>query len=269
VSIGAEAIMRVHTSMGEIAFDDTSRGRPLVLLHGFPLDRAMWRPITPLIREGWRVVAPDLPGFGESAVRQRVSIADLADAVFAMLDAMGVHDMIALAGLSMGGIVCLEAWRRYAHRIGALLLIDTRPNAETPEGRTARYTIAANIERDGPKVVADAMRGKLFAPCTSPDLQEDWFARMARQPRLGSAACSRALGDRADSWPTLSTINVPTLIIVGDQDAITPPDLAKEMHAKIAGSRLAVINDAGHMPPLEQPGATADAINGFLIHLVT
>ncbi len=261
--------MRVQTSMGEIALDDTSRGRPLVLLHGFPLDRSMWRPITPLIREGWRVMAPDLPGLGESAVRERVSIADLADAVFATLDAIGVRDKIVLGGLSMGGIVCMEAWRRYAHRIAAMLLIDTRPNDETPEGRTARYTIAANIERDGPRVVADAMRGRLFAPCTPTDLQEDWFARIARQPRLGSAACSRALGDRADSWPTLPTISVPTLVMVGDQDAITPPDLARLMHSKIPGADFAMIRDAGHMPPIEQPRATSEAINAFLTRLHT
>lgn len=260
--------MRIQTSMGDFAFDDTGHGRPLVLLHGFPLDRAMWRPLTPLIRDGWRVIAPDLLGLGESPVREQCSIADLADAVFAVLDAIGVREKIVLGGLSMGGIVCFDAWRRYAHRIAALLLIDTRPNAETAEGRAARYSVAQSIEKEGPKVVADSMRGRLFAPATPADLQEKWFARIAAQPRVGTAACARALGDRADSWPTLATINIPTLIIVGDQDAITPPDLAKEMHAKIAGSQLAIIKGAGHMPPVEQPGATADAINGFLSHLV-
>lgn len=260
--------MRVQTSMGGLAFDDTGHGRPLVLLHGFPLDRTMWRPITPLIRSGWRVIAPDLLGLGESAARAQSSIADLADAVFAVLDAIGVRENVVLAGLSMGGIVCFDAWRRYAHRIAALLLIDTRPNAETTEGRAARYSVAQSVEKDGPKVVADSMRGRLFAPATPADLQEQWFARIAAQPRIGTAACARALGDRADSWPSLATINVPTLIIVGDQDAITPPDLAKEMHAKIAGSHLAMVNDAGHMPPIEQPVATADAINAFLGHLV-
>lgn len=259
--------MRIRTSMGDFALDDTGHGRPLVLLHGFPIDRTMWRPITPLIRDGWRVIAPDLLGLGESAVRARSSIADIADAVFAVLDAIGVREKVVLAGLSMGGIVCFDAWRRYAHRIAALLLIDTRPNAETAEGRAARYSVADDIERDGPKVVADSMRGRLFAPATPADLQEKWFARIAAQPRVGAAACARALGERADSWPTLATINAPTLIIVGDQDAITPPDLAKEMHAKIAGSRLAIIKDAGHMPPVEQPRATADEINGFLGHL--
>ncbi|MFO0836739.1 MAG: alpha/beta fold hydrolase [Phycisphaerales bacterium] len=259
--------MSVQTSLGELAIDDTGQGRPLALLHGFPLDRAMWRPVTPLIRDGWRVIAPDLPGLGESVVRAQSSVADLADAVFAVLDAIGVREKIVLAGLSMGGIVCLDAWRRYAHRIAALLLVDTRPNAETAEGRAARYSVAQSVEKDGPKVVADSMRGRLFAPATPADLQEHWFARIAAQPRIGVAACARALGDRADSWPTLATINVPTLIIVGDQDAITPPDLAKEMHAKIAGSQLAIIRDAGHMPPVEQPRATADAINAFITRL--
>ncbi|MCC6970427.1 MAG: alpha/beta fold hydrolase [Phycisphaerales bacterium] len=260
--------MRVQTSMGDFAFDDTGRGRPLVLLHGFPIDRSMWRPLTPPIRDGWRVIAPDLPGFGESTVRAQCSIADLADAVFAVLDAIGVREKIVLGGLSMGGIVCFDAWRRYAHRIAAILLIDTRPNAETAEGRAARYSVALSVEKDGPKVVADSMRGRLFALATPADLQEQWFARISAQPRIGTAACARALGDRADSWPTLATINVPTLIIVGDQDAITPPDLAKEMHTKITGSHLAIINGAGHMPPVEQPSATADAINAFLGYLV-
>ncbi len=256
--------MRIQTPMGDFTFDDTGQGRPLVLLHGFPIDRSMWWPVTPLIRDGWRVIAPDLLGLGESPVREQCSIAGLADAVFAVLDAIGVRDNIVLGGLSMGGIVCFDAWRRYAHRIAALLLIDTRPNAETAEGRAARYSVAQSVEKDGPKIVADSMRGRLFAPSTPAALQEEWFSRIAAQPRVGAAACARALGDRADSWPTLATINVPTLIIVGDQDAITPPDLAKEMHAKIAASRLAIIKDAGHMPPVEQPSATADAINAFL-----
>lgn len=260
--------MRIQTPMGEFALDDTARGRPLVLLHGFPLDRSMWRPITPLIDRNWRVIAPDLPALGESTARPQASIAGIADAVFATLDALAIRDKVALAGLSMGGIVCFEAWRRYADRIAALVLIDTRPNAETPEGRAARYAIAESVERDGPKVVADSMRGRLFAPSTPMPLQEEWFARIASQPRAGAAACARALGDRADSWPTLPSINVPTLIIVGDQDAITPPDLAREMHAKIACSRLAIIKDAGHMPPVEQPRATAGAINDFLSHAI-
>ena len=260
--------MRIQTRMGEVALDDSARGRPLVLIHGFPLDRSMWRPITPLIDPNRRVIAPDLPALGESTARPQASIAGITDAVFATLDAIGIRDKVALAGLSMGGIVCFEAWRRYADRIAALLLIDTRPNAETPEGRAARYAIAESVERDGPKVVADSMRGRLFAPSTPMPLQEEWFALIASQPRAGTAACARALGDRADSWPTLTSITVPTLIIVGDQDAITPPDLAREMHAKIAGSRLAIIKDAGHMPPVEQPHATAGAINDFLSHAI-
>lgn len=260
--------MRIHTRMGEVALDDTARGRPLVLLHGFPLDRSMWRPITPLIDRNWRVVAPDLPSLGESSARPQSSIAGITDAVFATLDALAIREKVALAGLSMGGIVCFEAWRRYADRIAALLLIDTRPNAETPEGRAARHAIAENVERDGPQIVADSMRGRLFAPSTPIPLQEEWFTRIASQPRAGTAACARALGDRADSWPTLASITVPTLIIVGDQDAITPPDLAREMHAKVPGSRLVIIKDAGHMPPVEQPRATATAINEFLSHAI-
>ncbi len=256
--------MRIQTSMGEFAFDDTARGRPLVLLHGFPLDRSMWRPVTPLITSSWRVIAPDLLGLGESTARPRPSIAGITDAVFATLDAIGIRDQIVLAGLSMGGIVCFEAWRRFADRIAAILLIDTRPNAETPEGRAARYAVAQSVERDAPRIVADSMRGRLFAPSTPMPLQEEWFERIAGQPRAGTAACARALGDRADSWPTLASITVPTLIIVGDQDAITPPELAKEMHTKLAGSCLAIIKDAGHLPPVEQPNATASAINAFL-----
>lgn len=260
--------MRIQTSMGEFAFDDTARGRPLVLLHGFPLDRSMWRPVTPLIDHSWRVIAPDLPAMGESTARPQPSIAGITDAVFATLDAIGIRDRVVLAGLSMGGIVCFEAWRRYANRIAALLLIDTRPNAETTEGRAARYAVAENVEREGSGIVADSMRGRLFAPSTSMALQDEWFARIAGQPRDGTAACARALGDRADSWPTLASITVPTLIIVGDQDAITPPDLAREMHAKIVGSRLAIITGAGHMPPVEQPHATARAINDFLAQVL-
>ncbi|MCC6230022.1 MAG: alpha/beta fold hydrolase [Phycisphaerales bacterium] len=260
--------MRIQTPIGEVAFDDSARGRPLVLIHGFPLDRSMWRPITPLIDRNWRVVAPDLPALGESSARPQSSIAGITDAVFATLDAIGIREKVVLAGLSMGGIVCFEAWRRYADRIAALLLIDTRPNAETPEGRTARSTVAENVERDGPQIVADSMRGRLFALSTPILLQEEWFARIASQPRAGTAACARALGDRADSWPTLASITVPTLIIVGDQDVITPPDLSRKMHASIIGSRLTIIKEAGHMPPVEQPRATADAINSFLKSLV-
>lgn len=260
--------MLVSTSMGVFGVDDRDHagaGRsPLVLVHGFPIDRSMWRDMTPLIEPARRVIAPDLIGHGESHVRSQVSISDIADGVFAVLDSLGVGMPVMLGGLSMGGIVCLDAWRRYAQRIAGLLLIDTRPNAESPEGRANRFAAAERVERDGAVIVADAMRGKLFADSTPMSLQEPWFARLAATPRLGAAAASRALADRVDSWKTLSTISVPTLVVVGDHDVITPPELASQMHERIVGSSLAIIKDAGHIPPVEQPAATADAVNAFL-----
>ncbi len=240
------------------------RGEPILFVHGFPLSGEMWNPAVERLSNRWTCIVPDLRGHGRSGVSAEASMAAYADDLAGLLDAIGDKRRVALVGLSMGGYTAFEFFRRHRSRLRLLVLADTRATADTPEAAAKRETTAAAVLKDGSKVVADAMIGNLFAPTASADLKAQWHAIMTRTPPQGVAAALHALAARPDSTPTLAKIDLPTLIIVGEQDAITPPDASRDMHAKIAGSTLEIIPNAGHMAPVEQPQAFASAMQRFL-----
>lgn len=251
----------------ELYYEVSGQGPPVMFVHGFPLSGRMWQPIVERISGAYRCIVPDLRGHGRSSATPTADMARYADDLAAVLDADGERRPVVLVGLSMGGYIAFEFFRRHRLRVSALVLTDTRAGTDTQEARTKREETAQAVERGGSRVVADAMVDKLFAPGAAASLRSEWHKIMSHTQPMGVAAALRAMAARSDSTPTLTTIDCPVLIVVGEHDTITPPDVHREMHAAITGSRLEIIAGAGHMTPVEQPDAFAEVLTGFLTGL--
>lgn len=241
---------------------DTGRGDPWVLLHSFPIDRRMWSAQREaLAAAGRRVIALDLPGFGDAPRmgREPPSMDGYADAVLASLDALGV-DRVTLVGLSLGGYVALALAARAPHRLGALVLADTRAAPDGPEARAGRVINLGLVGAKGPGALIDKMLPNLLAPDAPASLRETVRGWAAGQPTEGVTDALRAMRDRADATPVLATLRCPTLLVVGARDAITPPSEHAAMAEAIAGSRVEVIEGAGHLSNLDRPAAFSEAL---------
>jgi len=257
----------VHTSRGELAVCEAGSGETLVFLHGFPLDHTMWREQIAEFRSRGRVIAPDLRGFGKSPPASPLSIESMADDTAAILDALGVREPIVLCGLSMGGYVAFQFWRKHRERVRALVLCDTRAVADTPEAAQGRREQIGRVGSEGVQPMADAMIGKLFAPRTL-DQQTELVKRM-RETMLaanptGVVAALEALATRPDVSDYLPKITCPTLVVVGEHDAISPVAEMRTLAAAIPDAEFVVLEDSGHMSPLENPRAFNAALDGFL-----
>jgi 3-oxoadipate enol-lactonase len=242
----------------------------LVLLHAFPLNAHMWEPQLALAGSGWRVVAPHARGMAGTDGARVNSIDDYAADVIDVLDGLHVEDAV-IAGLSMGGYVAFAVMRHAANYFGALVLADTRSQADTPEGVDARRKMLRLIEEKGAAGLADEMIPKLLGATTRAERPEvvDRVRQIALENSPESlAGAVRALMSRPDSAPLLPSIHIPTLIVVGEEDGITPPSAAEEMHGKIAGSELARLPRCGHLSSLEQPNAFNAVLARFLEHRV-
>jgi 3-oxoadipate enol-lactonase len=244
-------------------------GPPVVLLHGFPLDRSMWEPQVRALSSRYLVIAPDLRGLGASSLGsvQESSMDLMADDVRALLDRIALRGPIVLGGLSMGGYVMFAFLRKYPQRVGALLLADTRATPDTEEGRRARLALAEQVERESSiQPIVDAQFPKLMAPANydRPDLVARVRAMVARPTPAAMAAAQRGMAARPDSTGLLSEISCPTLIVVGEHDAFTPPSDSHAMHAAINGSELLEVPAAGHLAPLEEPEPVNRALLDFL-----
>jgi pimeloyl-ACP methyl ester carboxylesterase len=213
------------------------------------------------------VVAPDLRGLGETPLGEvALTMDEMAEDVVALLDALNVERVV-LGGLSMGGYVAFEFFRRFRGRVRALVLADTRPQADTDEGRRTREETAQRALRDGMKPIADSMLPKLLSAATingKPNVVERVRAMILGTKPEAAAAALRAMAVRRDQTELLSSIDVPTLIVVGGEDAITPPSDAEEMVAKIKGSRLVRIEGAGHLSNVERPEEFNRALGEFV-----
>lgn len=244
-----------------IAYDDSGEGEgdgdAVVFVHGFPHHRALWAPQVRALRSRCRCIAPDLRGFGESEVAPPYSMDRYADDLAELLAALDVQ-RATLVGLSMGGYIALAFWRRHATLVRALVLADTRAGADDDAGRARRRDLAALAREHGAEAVADAMLPTMVGASTRgrhPELVSGVRAMLASAPVDGIVGALHAMMERPDSTPTLATVTVPTLVVVGDEDVLTPPVEAARLHAGIAGSRLAVIPGAGHVSNLERPSA--------------
>jgi 3-oxoadipate enol-lactonase len=231
----------------------------------------MWEPQLALAERGWRVIAPQFRGFdGGDHDPPASSVDDFAGDVIDLLDALHIHEAV-IGGLSMGGYVALAMFR-HAHRyFRGLVLADTRAEADTLEGVEGRKRMLALVREKGPSAVADEMVPKLLGAttrATRPDLVERVRALALANAADAIAGAVTALMTRPDSTPLLSSIHCPTLIIVGDEDVVTPPPLSDTLHKGIAGSELSVIPRSGHLSSIERSDVFNDTLARFLDHRV-
>ncbi len=250
-----------------LAVEVRGEGPAVLFIHGFPHDRTLWAHQVEAL-DGFRRIAPDLRGMGRSdAPDLGYSIETYAGDLAALLDTLGVEET-ALCGLSMGGYVAFEFLRRWRRRVRALVLMDTRAEADSAEARRGRDEAASEARDRGAAAVAERLLPRMLGPATlagSPETVERVRAMMAGTPVAGLVGALGAMRDRPDSTALLPTLGgVPALILVGEHDALTPPALATSMAEAIPGSRLVVIPGAGHLPPLERPAATTQALLQFL-----
>jgi len=240
-----------------------SGGEAVLLLHAFPLSSAMWEPQLRALAARFRVIAPDYRGLGLSRPAPEASTMEgIASDVLALLRGLGIR-RASVAGLSMGGYVAFELYRRAPGLFRALALCDTRPGADTVAAREGRETYARNALERGLGWVADDFAPKLLRPSPDAAVLAQVKAIVRGGTPEGVAAAQRGMALRQDSVPTLSRIACPTLVVVGEQDQITPTSEAKMMQAGIRGSRLAVVPGAGHLPNLESPSAFNQLLGGF------
>ncbi|MGH2541470.1 MAG: alpha/beta fold hydrolase [Ardenticatenaceae bacterium] len=239
-------------------------GSPVLFVHGFPFSGKLWQPLVEPMRDDYRLITPDLRGFGRSEASEETSMGQYADDLAALLDAIGERSAVTLVGLSMGGYVLFEFYRRYPERVHALVLADTRSQADTEEGRQNRFKLAARVRKEGSKVVADNMIGQLFAPHASEALRSQWREVMSTTSPAGVIAALHAMAARLDSTDLLESLNRPTLIVVGEEDPITPVADARKMQEAIAGAELEIIPAAAHMTPVEQPARFVAILEQFL-----
>ncbi|MGH7699437.1 MAG: alpha/beta fold hydrolase [Gemmatimonadales bacterium] len=265
----ARESLRVPAGDAEISVEVRGDGPPMLFVHGFPFDRAMWRHQLAALARVKRI-APDLRGAGASSVpADGYSIARYADDLVAVLDALAVRRAV-VCGLSMGGYVALDLVRRHPDRVGALVLADTRAEADSEEAKRGRNEMIALAERGGPAAVAERLLPRILARATfeeQPELVAEVRAMMHRWPLPALTGALRALRDRPDATASLPAIAVPTLVLVGADDQLTPPPGAERLAAAIRGAQLAVIPAAGHLAPLEQPLAVGRALGDFLASL--
>ncbi|MDQ3698443.1 MAG: alpha/beta hydrolase [Gemmatimonadota bacterium] len=259
--------MRAKVNGITLAYDDVGDGIPVLFVHGFPLNRRMWAPQCGVLSGAFRCILPDLRAFGESDVAPPFSIDQYADDLAGLLDTLAVDERVVVIGLSLGGYVAFAFWRRHREKVRALILCDTRAGADAPEAlEKRRQTIRLARER-GSAAVADVLVGGMVGATTRErrsEIVEHLRAMMAAAPVEGIVGASEAMMGRPDSAPLLPAIDVPTLVVVGEEDSLTPPLEAAAMRAAIPGSRIEVIPGAGHVSNMERPAAFNHALSDFL-----
>lgn len=258
--------MITRTRSGTVGYDDRGKGEPLLLLHGFPHDRSLWAPQLANDALGVRRIAVDLPGFGESGPAVEPTLDRWADWIADLLDDLAL-DRVVLGGLSMGGYLAFAIWRRHPERVRALVLADTRAGPDSEEGRAKRREMQALVRAEGPSAVAERMLTGMVGRTTRaerPSVVATLDSMMRRAPVPAVIDALQALMDRDDSTPTLRTITVPTLVVCGEEDVLTPPAESRAIHAAIAGSELALLPRAGHASNLEDPAGFDGLLSRFL-----
>ncbi|WP_371653595.1 MULTISPECIES: alpha/beta fold hydrolase [unclassified Streptomyces] len=245
-------------------YTDRGTGDALLLVHGHPFDRTMWDPQIEEFARTHRVVAPDLRGYGSAPGTPGTTLlSDFAEDVRALADRLGIA-RFTLGGLSMGGQIVMECYRLFPERISGLLLADTFPAAETPAGRIARRETADRLVREGMKPYADEVLEKMVAPYADAEVKAHVHRMMTTTDPEGAAAALRGRAERPDYRELLTTVTVPTLIVVGRDDTYTPVADAEAMHAAVPGSTLVVVESAAHLPNLERPAEFNAALRAQL-----
>ncbi len=265
---GGHQPIRVPADDVELAVDVRGEGLPVLFVHGFPFDRTVWRhQLATLSRV--RRIAPDFRGVGDSGAPSGAdgySLTRYADDLVAVLDAVGVRQAV-LCGLSMGGYVIFELLRRHPERVKALILADTKPEPDSTEAKRGREELTRVAQRDGQDAVIERLLPRLLAAATQatqPEVAGQVREMAHRWSVPGLVGALRTLRDRPDSTDTLRGVRAPTLVLVGSEDQIAPPDTARAMAQLIPGAHCHVVPAAGHIAPLEQPLATSRVVADFL-----
>ncbi|MFT5322240.1 MAG: 3-oxoadipate enol-lactonase [Planctomycetaceae bacterium] len=251
-----------------LAVHDEGNGPPILFVHGFPLSHSMWRAQLEAFSADHRVIAPDLRGFGESDVTEgTVTMEQHADDLAALLDELNVDEPVVLCGLSMGGYIAWQFQQKYPERLRALILCDTRAIADTPDGVENRKRLAKMVIENGSAAVASVMLPNLFSPATA-DRDQSAIDELrqtieATSPQ-GIAAASLGMAERPDVTSLLPTIETPSLLIVGEDDGISPPEEMRSIAAAMPNAAIFEVPNAGHMSPLENPVAVNLVILQFL-----
>lgn len=256
----------------ELAYADEGAGATVLLVHGFPLDRAMWDDQVESLARDFRVLAPDLRGFGDSGIgpddaEAGVAMTTYSDDLAALLDAAGVDEPVVLAGFSMGGYVGWQFALNYADRLRALVACDTRAIADTPEAAANRQAMASEVLAAGNSAAAEAMAPKLLAPRTlkfGGETVARLMTMIRRATPAGVAAAQRGMAARPDVRDRLSEIACPALVVVGEEDAISSPEEMAEIAAALPDANYATIPAAGHMSPMENPADFNAVVRQFL-----
>jgi 3-oxoadipate enol-lactonase len=241
---------------------------PVVFLHAFPMDSRMWRSQVRFVAKKRRAVAPDARGYGNSKTADEITftVPGYADDVIETLDELGVRRAI-FCGCSMGGYAMFELWRRHRGRVAGMILCDTRAEADAPPAKQKRAQQIARIREEGAGFMVDFVAENLLGKRTrdtAPDIVGEVRQWASEAPAATIAANLQGLADRTDSGDSLPAIDVPTLVIVGQEDTITPLDAASRLAREIPHARLVVIPDAGHLSPVENPTAVNAAIAAYL-----
>lgn len=261
----------VQAGEHELAVFDEGEGHTILLVHGFPLDHSMWRPLLPALVGPYRVIAPDLPGFGQSPPpRNGLTMTGYAQLLLDLLDELELTQPLTFVGLSMGGYIGWEFWQLAGSRVHSLIQCDTRAAGDDSEISVKRHELAAYVLQHGVDELPGNMLPRLLAESTrqsNPELVTDLTEMILRSTREGVAAASRAMANRQDSTHRLSRIQVPALLVCGAEDSITPVSEMHQIESAMPEARLLVVPEAGHMAPMENPAAVNEAITEFLLEV--
>jgi pimeloyl-ACP methyl ester carboxylesterase len=250
----------------EIAFDDVGTGLPVVFLHGFPLNRTMWDPQVGALVAECRCISIDFRGLGESAASEPYSMDRYADDVIGVFETLQIERAV-IVGLSMGAYVAFALWRRHRARVRGLVLAHTRATADSVEMIERRRAMIEMAETQGSSAIANMHISGLMGKTTRdrrPDIYDAVHRMIAQAPAEGVIGALEAMIERPDSSATVATIDVPTLIIGGDEDVMTPPKEMRALQQAIGGSRLEILQQAGHLSNIERPAAFNTVVSEFL-----
>jgi pimeloyl-ACP methyl ester carboxylesterase len=252
----------------DLHYVERGRGTPLLLVHGFPLDHTMWQGQIDGLSDKFRLIAPDLRGFGQSGVTPGLATMQLmADDLATLLARLEISQPVVLCGLSMGGYVAWQFALRHRERLTRLILCDTRAVADTTEAAANRIALADRVQRDGPAFIADSMLPKLFAPETlqakAPCVEQTRHTILRTSPQ-GIAAASRGMAQRPDMTDRLGQFDLPALVLCGQHDAISTPEEMRGIAQRMPQARFVEIAGAGHMAPLERPAEVNATIRELL-----
>jgi 3-oxoadipate enol-lactonase len=253
-------LLKHHVNGFEMAYEQVGNGEPLLLIHGFPLDHRIWKPLIPLLRSNFTLLMPDLSGFGESdLIESNYSITSLADDLRALMDLLNIKKAW-VAGHSMGGYVSLAFAEAFPNRLLGLGLISSHPMIDSKEKQLRRENDAQQVEREGVNQIASSMALSLTSKFL---LQEQLKVIIEEQKPAAVAAALRAMARRTATIEVLRNLTTPKIIIHGLLDKVIPVSLVREVQAMARGSQLIELPDSGHMPMMESPTETAQAIKLF------